>query len=159
VAQLVEIAQRAEMNFPELAHEFLQRAKNLLDEKAEGQINRNAQDLPKFAFAYARYDPVYSRRVLEQEWEQRLTEVKTSTENSGWLLGDIVTAMAAVDFDRALEMARAIPAETANGKKDENARFEAQRKLAQYLTLFPVQRRTLKFGHWNVSDAWNAADE
>jgi protocatechuate 3,4-dioxygenase beta subunit len=160
VTQLAGVATRAGSKFPDLAREFLLRAKALLDPKnGVDFFNRSAQSLPDFAYAYAPYDPATSRRLLEWEWAKRIREAQSSPDENGWLLVRVATAMAAVDFDRALEMAHAIPIKTIRGKVETNERFDAERKLAQYLTLFPVQRRAMNFGRWNASDTWDPADD
>jgi hypothetical protein len=67
--------------------------------------------------------------------------------------------MSAVDFERAVEMARAIPIKTINGNTQSSAHFDALRKLAQFIALDPVKRSILRFERWNRSDTWSPAYE
>jgi protocatechuate 3,4-dioxygenase beta subunit len=97
-----------------------------------------------FAFYYAPIDPAESRLMLEREWARQLENRGGGGNN--WNGSDLVLAMAAIDIDRALEMAQALPSD--------NARFDTQRKIAQYVLASSEVRRTMPFNRWNASDTW-----
>jgi hypothetical protein len=120
---------------------FAEAWKNLKldEEKRQGSI-------AGFAFYYSRIDPAESRLTLETEFASGLQK----GDDGGryfWLVPPVL-AMAAVDVDRALEMARSIP------ERDPNARFDAMRKIAQYVLATESVRRTMPFDRWNASDTW-----
>jgi protocatechuate 3,4-dioxygenase beta subunit len=94
---------------------------------------------PRFAFYYGRVDPAEARVIMESEFARRRS---ATAEEGPFVLTPPILAMAAVDVDRALEMARAIPS------------LDAQRKIAQYVLAPDSVRRTLAFDRWNASDTW-----
>ena len=120
---------------------FAEAWKNLKldEEKRQGSI-------AGFAFYYSRIDPAESRLMLETEFASGLQKGDDGGRYS-WLVPPVL-AMAAVDIDRALEMARSIP------ERDPNARFDAMRKIAQYVLATESVRRTMPFDRWNASDTW-----
>jgi hypothetical protein len=97
-----------------------------------------------FAFYYAAVDPAESRLMLEREWARQLEA--HGGGGSDWGPRELPLAMAAIDVERALEMAQALPGD--------NARFDIQRKIAQYVLASPQVRRTMPFDRWNASDTW-----
>jgi hypothetical protein len=94
---------------------------------------------PQFAFYYSRVDPAEARAMMEAEFSRRRN---SASADRPFRLVPPVLAMAAVDVDRALEMARAIPS------------LDAQRKIAQYVLAPDSVRRTLAFNRWCASDTW-----
>jgi hypothetical protein len=94
---------------------------------------------PRFAFYYSRIDPAETRVTMESEFARRRS---ATAEEGPFVLTPPILAMAAVDVDRALEMARSI------------ALLDAQRKIAQYVLAPDSVRRTLAFNRWNASDTW-----
>lgn len=103
-------------------------------------------DVAQFAFYYSQIDPAESRLMMERQFARR--------KKQGPELGSFrplvwpVLAMAASDFDRALELAQSIPA------SEPNAHFDAQRKLAQYALASEPVRRIMPFDRWRASDSW-----
>lgn len=96
-----------------------------------------------WAFYAAQVTPVASRMALEQAWTaQEDSDVRRNSER----LTRIALAMAPVDTERAIELARKMPAG--------GARLDALRKLAQYLAAPPVIRRTIPLNRWSASDTW-----
>lgn len=63
----------------------------------------------------------------------------------------LTLAMAPIDINRALEMAQGLP--------DGNSRYDAQRKITQYLLATDDTRRTLAFDRWCASDTWTPGEE
>ena len=90
-------------------------------------------------------DPAASRLLLEAaNW---LSKAKPESMNPDWAQLPIALAMAPLDFDRALEIAHAIP-------NEQGAGFDAQRKLAQFLLAPDEVRKTIPLDRWNCSDTW-----
>jgi hypothetical protein len=103
-------------------------------------------DVAQFAFYYSQVDPAESRLMMERQFARRK---KQGPEHGSFRpLVAPVLAMAACDFDRALELAQSIPA------SDPNAHFDALRKLAQYALAPEPVRRIMPFDRWSASDTW-----
>ena len=102
------------------------------------------QSVPDFAFYYARADQAYSRVLLEKQFA---VDRQGTDSGRGRLMRRDAIAMAAVDVDRALEMAYAID--------DTNDRFDAVRKIAQYVLAPTSVRLTMPFDRWAASDTWS----
>jgi hypothetical protein len=120
---------------------------NELKARLSGDRNNpepGAVSLADFAFHYARVDPAESRLLLEQEWVRQMQS--RGAGGGDWGPADLPLAMTAVDLERALEMARALP--------NDNARFDVQRKIAQYVVASDEVRRTMPFNRWSASDTW-----
>jgi hypothetical protein len=100
----------------------------------------------EYAFYYRSVDPAASRVLLESLYAQLR---QRSDAHNGWSQLPYAMAMATLDFDRALEIARAIPVSIDDG------RFRAVRKLAQYLLAPPAVRATISFTDWSTSDSWH----
>jgi len=104
------------------------------------------EGVAEFAFYYARVDPPESRLLIEREY--------VAKRGQGQKMGryfDLVPpilAMASVDVERALEMARSLLAD------DPIIGFDAQRKIAQYVLAPDSVRRTMPFDRWGASDTW-----
>jgi hypothetical protein len=94
---------------------------------------------PRFAFYYSRVDPAEARVMMEAEFSRRRS---ATAEEGPFVLTPPILAMAAVDVDRALQMARA------------TASLDAERKIAQYVLAPDSVRRTLAFNRWCASDTW-----
>jgi hypothetical protein len=110
------------------------------------------------AFYLARVEPGRARVWLEWRWAQAQTEINGI--NGPHELTGIAMAMSGVDTRRALEMAASIPPKReADGKEDFNVRWEAQRKIAQFLVASDKVRDTLRFDRWNAGDTWTPGDD
>jgi hypothetical protein len=94
------------------------------------------------AFYEAPIDPAASRLLLERVCA---AASRPTNHDKKSLLYPCV-AMAAVDVSRALDLAKAIP--------DANTRFEAERKIAQWVMAPQAVRRTIRFDRWTASDSW-----
>jgi hypothetical protein len=101
---------------------------------------------PEFAFYWAQVNPAEARLRMEVEFAQRLHG--DNPQGRFFSLVPPMLAMSAVDVDRALELARSIP------ETDPNTRFDAQRKIAQYVLASQEVRRTMPFDRWCASDTW-----
>ena len=99
--------------------------------------------LSPFMFYYYRVDPVTSRRCVEQEYAMAALAERI-TDIGDQMLGPVL-AMAAMDPNRAVELANTIPG---------NDRFEALRKVAQYMLATPQIKHTLRFDRWQQPDGW-----
>jgi hypothetical protein len=107
----------------------------------------DAAPVPDFAFYYARVDPLESRLLLERAWRRQVERHAKLDVVIHWDGGQYALAMAAMDVERALEMARQL--------RDERERFETQRKIAQYVLSSDEVRRTMPFYRWATSrDNW-----
>jgi len=91
-------------------------------------------------------NPAASRLLLESTVRQ-LT-AKPDAMNPGRSLLPVALAMAPLDFDRAWEIARAIP------EGEDQARYDTQRKLIQYLLAPEAVRATIPIERWSASDSW-----
>ena len=94
-----------------------------------------------FAFFYAQVAPDDSAQLIERAYTAPVPK-----GDSGWGPFHAALAMAAVNPNRAINMADAIP--------DINFRFDAQRKVAQYVLAPPAVRRALRFDRWSATDTW-----
>jgi hypothetical protein len=110
------------------------------------------------AFYMAKTQPGRARAWLEWKWSRAQNTVRGI--NGPMELKSIAMAMSAVNTPRALEMANAIPPEKeAGGGEDLAWRWEAKRKIAQYLLAPESVRHTLNFARWNASDTWTPGTE
>ena len=123
---------------PRLGTEFFAQARE--------RIGKNGDSSATFAFYHRLIDPAESRLMIETEF----AELKRTAGlmNPGWSFVRPALAMAAIDVNRALEMANSI------SETETNARFDARRKIAQYVLAPESVRRTLAFDRWNASDTW-----
>jgi hypothetical protein len=93
----------------------------------------------EFAFYYSRFDPGYSRLLLEGLYQKdRVNETNQASPITG--VNADAQAMSAIDPTRALEMAESI--------KDANLRFQAGQAVAYYMLQSQKTRDTLQFGQW-----------
>jgi mono/diheme cytochrome c family protein len=97
-----------------------------------------------FAFYYSHIDTALSRILIEEQF------TKDSMGHGQYYHGDSiqsdVAAMCAIDINRADEMAGTI--------KDQERRFLAGLKPAQYLLLTPQQRSAVPFSQWSNRSQW-----
>lgn len=113
---------------------------------AKPAVDEMDESVAEFAFWYARIDAAESRLLIEREYAGKLAQ---GQKIGGYFdLVPLILAMTAVDVERALEMARALPV------RDSSVRFDAQRKIAQYVLAPDSIRRTLAFDRWRASDTW-----
>lgn len=110
------------------------------------QRGNDSDVIVRFAFYYARVSRGESRALLEAEWVHR----KENTIPGFRSQSTVALAMAAVDIDRATEMADSLP--TTNNQEYE--RFLTRCKIAQYLAFPSTVRRTLSFERWSRLDMW-----
>jgi uncharacterized GH25 family protein len=131
---------------PALGREMLAKAREYADERKRltSDIGEGAAGLVSWAYYAGRVTPVASRLTLEREWAAALRDPDIGREPHRLLR--IALAMAPADTERAVELARKIPAG--------NARYDAMRKLAQYLAAPPAIRKTIPLDRWAASDTW-----
>ncbi|MHB9110725.1 MAG: carboxypeptidase regulatory-like domain-containing protein [Armatimonadota bacterium] len=115
---------------------------------AEAMKRVEAQQANRTTLAWALRDtnPAAGRLLLESTVRQ-LT-AKPDAMNPGRSLLPVALAMAPLDFDRAWEIARAIP------EGEDQARYDTQRKLIQYLLAPEGVRATIPLDRWSASDSW-----
>jgi hypothetical protein len=99
-----------------------------------------------YAFYVSTLDPAEARVLLETEWThaQQAMQVEAKQDQatrdfSPWNLSQIAIAMAAVDVERAVEMARSIPPPTGESRVHSGAR--ALSEIAAYALLAEPERR------------------
>jgi len=116
-----------------------------LFEKAQAALDGD-HHLGDFAFYYSRVAPGGCRLMLEKRFSTAIASGPGGSRSSN--VASLALAMAPIDVDRALAMARSIPSGGHDGH------FDAQRKLAQYVLATDEVRRTMPFDRWNASDTW-----
>lgn len=104
---------------------------------------RDEEDVTTFGFYYARINPALARLFLEAAWERQRSSGDTFAVRS------LALAMAAVNTDRALEMADALP-----GSDVQQVILDTRRKITQYIAAPEEIRRSLPFDRWAASDNW-----
>ena len=107
----------------------------------------------ELAFYLSRADPAAARLLLEREY-CRVGNYNDPHSSQGALQA-IAMAMAALDADRALEIALTIAPHEENNYQ----RFAALRSIAQYLLMNDEKRAVLRFEDWSSSDYDLNADE
>jgi hypothetical protein len=132
---------------PVLGRELFEVARGLLPPSNDRFAYRPYRDAVTFAFYLAPAEPAQSRVLLENTW----VEAASKKNSSG--LFDVARAMARLDANRALEMAKAIPDD------DGFLSLEARRKIAQWVEADETQRRDWPFDRWGASDTWTPGDE
>ena len=142
VSRLAPIAAQAYDINPKLGKAIFKEARELIRQKQES--------VPVFAFYYSRIDSVESRLMLEQEFSKRNRNPVSS--GKGWDLLQVALAMNSVDIDRALQMAGSI------SDSEVNSKFDAQRKIAQYVLASESVRKDMPFSRWNASDSWRPGE-
>lgn len=140
-----KIAALAYSKNPALGQQLFEEVEGRLQNRDDrGSEYSQGDDVAAFAFYFARVDAAQSRALIESAWAG-------SKQNRGgernWGSSNLVTAMAAVDVERALQMASEL--------NNLNARFDVQRKIAQYVLASDEVRRMLPFDRWNASDTWS----
>lgn len=106
-------------------------------------------DTPVFAYLYSRVEPAQSRLIIEADFARQKRDAKqhgTSAYQISWVLRALVAAMAAIDVDRALELAAMLPSADKQHPWD-NPQVAAGRSIAQYLLLSEHERQTSPFGN------------
>jgi hypothetical protein len=96
-----------------------------------------------FAYYYAQVDAQESRRMIEAAVSA--LKAQALEPAMAWRFVPWALAAAAVDVDRALEIAKAIPGD---------AKYDAMRKIAQYVLASDAVRRVMPFDRWCASDTW-----
>jgi hypothetical protein len=102
-----------------------------------------------FAFYYAPIDPAFSRMVIERRF---LADNRAANYNSDFnaAVADCC-AMASIDINRAGDLAKSIT--------DDNGRYSAYVKIAQYILLTPQQRQQIPFASWGNMSNWTPGSE
>lgn len=123
--------------------EIFQRAKTKIE--LERRERGNAYGLGEYAFYLSASDPALARMELEAQWSL-LTKRREAGEysngfgmDSAWEGTQIAAEMAAIDFNRAIEMANALPAE----RKQEGSYSPRAKALSDIgrIALTPPQAR------------------
>src|SRR5690606_8057654 len=148
MARIAALAYNAD---PALGHELFQQIQERASNRREYLPDVETGARAAAAFYLAREDAAAARLLLATE----SCRLRALGANGAWDLTKIAQAMAAVDAGRALEIARSIPAtgETVN------ARFDALRKIAQYLLAAQDVRATMPFDRWGASDTWTPGQD
>ncbi|MDQ3815984.1 MAG: carboxypeptidase-like regulatory domain-containing protein, partial [Armatimonadota bacterium] len=147
--QSITIARLAAIAFeidPKVAARMFAEARAKMEAQSAHDGERHG--LADVAFYLAIADPAEARMLIETEWV-RLTEKMQQREKSqqadpastDWTLGQLAIAMAALDIDRAVEMARAIPVDTAKSRS--NPAANALQQIAIYALSSNAERRTM----------------
>ncbi len=129
-----------------LGAELIARAIKAVGPYAERNKQQQMQysNIPEFAFWCAQIDPGYSRVLLETHWADGSALAQSTSRNDEWSttrwVSAVVGAMAALDVDRACEMAASV--------KSDRARFAASLKTGQYVLASQAARDHIKFGEW-----------
>jgi hypothetical protein len=108
--------------------ELFMRASNMIE--AGRERTGEANGLAEYSFYAASRDPAAARLQLEMSWAQALSQTRETTSSATkpstkeipdkgntpltWRCASIAAAMAAIDYERALDMAHALPAERAS---------------------------------------------
>jgi hypothetical protein len=117
----------------------------VLFNQARRRVDTEGYNKITFAYYYRIIDPAESRLRLEAAYRQ--LQEKPDSLNPDRDLMPVALAMAPLDFDRALEIARAIP----DGK---GTRFDTRRKLAQFILAPEDARQTIPLDRWSCMDSW-----
>ncbi|MDQ3815031.1 MAG: carboxypeptidase-like regulatory domain-containing protein, partial [Armatimonadota bacterium] len=155
------------------AERFAERKAEILQAKAIASRNprRNPYQpepsgLGTFAYYYSRVAPAESRVLLEQEFAQlrrRLPQPNADlaiyTLGFGYAgsvyqsLANCAVAMAAIDLDRALEMASALASEGSRERRGfSNVQLDALRQIAEYMLAPDAARRGRPFKQWGRAE-------
>lgn len=109
----------------------------------------NGPSSADFGFYYSPIDPAYSRMIIERRFAYDNSQNGQYFGKDGTIAD--CCAMAAIDINRASEMARSIT--------DGNTRYSAGVKIAQYVLFTPEQRQTLPFASWGQPMDWTPGTE
>jgi protocatechuate 3,4-dioxygenase beta subunit len=124
-------------------------------------FNRIRKQSPKteLAFYIAPYRPGYARLLLEYEWVEQRSQAEEKGQPEGQL--EVATTMSVIDAERALELAATLPplATTIRNKDENENRWEAMRRIAQYLMASETARSNNHFDRWNEDDAFLPDEE
>ena len=93
-----------------------------------------------YAFYHSAIDPAESRLLIESEWAWRTT--RKSDSNRINVMRQLAQAMAAIDVERALELAREQPAQYG-----ERSNLHAQ--IIKYVLASPAARRVMYFEEYS----------
>jgi hypothetical protein len=113
--------------------------------QARNRVATEGENSVTFAYYYRVIDPAESRLWLEAAYRE--LQQQPDANNPSWSLMPVALAMAPLDFDRAEEIARSIPV-------GDGARFDTQRKLAQFLLAPDDVRESIPLDRWTCSDTW-----
>ena len=138
VGTLAQIAAQAYAVDAKLGQELFAQARDMVAAEKTNQWSRG-QSVAEFAYYYARVDPAECRLMIEAEFARR--SLGPDQGNEPYRLSSLARAMAAVDGERALEMAQAIP----TGKDDTWTKTNALQKIAEYMLAAESERRMLLF--------------
>lgn len=143
---------------PAVGEQLLERVENRqLSNRRPGDYFSDS-DTFRQAFYFATTQPGRARAWLEAEWAR--AQNKLDGVNGPHILMGIAMAMAAVNRERALEMAASIPPQhKPDGTASRLWQWETQRKIAQFLAAPEEVRRTLHFERWSASDSWAPGED
>ncbi len=145
ISQLTNVAFIAKKKFPALARDLGRQALALWQSSPEKHAawwrKKSANELAGWL---AHTDLLAAREMLEVSWARTFPGAAQTDDVN--ILSGIVGEMASVDFDRALEMSRAIPSGEMNFRF---ARFGAEQGLARRLLIGPEKWRGSCGYRWN----------
>jgi hypothetical protein len=145
IGQMVNIAAVAERRFPDFARELGQQALAMWQSFPAKHAAWWREDSgQKLADWLAHTDSLAAREMLEVAWARTFPGAAQTRDAD--ILRDISGEMANVDFERALEMARAIPAGEMNFQF---ARFGAEQGLARRLLVGPEKWHGARGYRWH----------
>lgn len=154
VAELARIAVLTSAEFPELGREMTERALQLYREDSTRAdlelVSGRENDVRNLAIALSLYDRMAARELLELTWI-RLQRDTNQERTTGYEKQRIAQAMAYVDFERAVQMARSIPED----KYGQHYRREAIKQLARWVLTAPPKRPLL----WMKNNGPQSNDE
>jgi hypothetical protein len=116
-SQSLPIVRHASNIIPELGETMALELEEIMEAQSGRYGMFNRYGFPELTSILGRTRPGYARLLLEQEWEQRLG-------GDSWERREVVLAMIAIDWSRALEMADALQTTDANGKVQDNERLD-----------------------------------
>ena len=100
-----------------------------------------------FAYYYRMVDAAESRVLLEAECLRYRN--RPDTLGGGWSIVPVLLALATFDLAYAMQMAEDIAP-----LQSPNARYDVQRKLAQYAFATPEIRAAIPLQRWSIPDTW-----
>jgi hypothetical protein len=139
---LPQIAVMAFQKNPALGRELFEELKPRYTAQPTSAVDDKSPSA--FAFYYAAVDSAESRLMLEREWARQLET--HGGGGSDWGPRELPLAMAAIDVERALEMAQALP------RRQCSLRHPAQDRPV--CSGFAASASHMPFNRWNASDTW-----
>jgi hypothetical protein len=110
---------------------------------AEALKATNGEASPAYVFYYSQVNPAECKTMIDSG--VAALKAKGQDNETGWRLQRWALAAAAVDVDKAVEIAKGVPGSLG---------FDGRRKIAQYVLASNSVRRTMPFDRWCASDTW-----